>query len=313
MSRDPDTTRRHSRRTILRSIGATAGIAATAGIGATAGVVGGTEDAGTSHAAFGASGTDDGRVIAIEQGDACAELRPLSGDEPVQELYDYTYPMDRFEGPPGSDGGSYSSEGTVDLQLDDTSILFVYDGPDGLSLVVVHGHVDGEDDAGGAVTFTFAGLPADGEWVVRDDYYREDGELRSDDRWAVEEDPHVVDWLYQPGRTDGGAFRGLGEEFAVAIDPAFNDAAAHADEDDVGPIEHWEVLGGDRESPERLALDLEQPVAIRSGACDDEDVEERDWDEIKEEKKRRKEEFWEELEEWKRDLWGRSTETDEED
>ena len=206
----------------------------------------------------------------LVQGDRCVPVEPLEGDEPVAELYDYTYPTDRFEGSPGSDGTTYSSEGTTDLQRDRTSILFLYDGPEGRSLVVVHGHLDGEEDEGGAVSFVIHGLPDDDEWVVRDDDYRSpDGEVEADDRWDVDDDPHVVDWGYVGGRTDGGAFRGLGPDPEVRIDPAFNEEAARWDDRSFGRIERWEVLSGDRADVDRYELDLDEPVSILPGPCPD--------------------------------------------
>lgn len=207
------------------------------------------------------------------QDDRCVPLEPLSGEEPVAELYDYTYPQDQYDGPPGSDGGSFSSEGTKDLQRDRSSVLFLYDGPDGLSLVVVHGHVGGKGDEGGAVSFTVRGLPDDGEWVVKDDFYVEDGEVQSEDRWAVDADPHVLDWAYVGGRTDGGAFRGLGPQPEIHVEPAFNEAAARWDDYDYGRLESWEVLSGDREDMDRYELRMDEPVSIRAGGCVLDDVE----------------------------------------
>jgi hypothetical protein len=214
-----------------------------------------------------------GDAVVLRQGDRCVELDPLVGDAPVEDLYDYTYPTDRFAGPPGSQGNTFSSAGTTDLQRDRTSLLFPYDGPGGLSLVVVHGKLDGEFDVGGTVTFSFAGLPDDGAWIVRDDYYLKDGEPAPSnfDRWRIDDDPQVVDWAYRGGRTDGGAFRGLGSEFEVRIEPAFNDAAALAGEFDFGPVEAWEALSGDREDPERIPLRLDRPVTITVGNCEDDD------------------------------------------
>ena len=213
---------------------------------------------------------DDGTVV-LEQGDRCVELTPFSGDTPVEELYDYTYPKNLFDGPPGSLGTTYSSMGTTDLQRDRTSVLFLYDGPEGLSLVVVHGHVDGDGD-GGTVSFTFGGVPADATWVVRDDYYLQNGQQADSnhDRWDVGGTIHTVDWAYKGGRTDGGVLRGLGSAFDLVVDPAFNDEAALADELSwYGPIESWEALSGDREDPERISLRLDQHVRIRTGPCDE--------------------------------------------
>lgn len=216
-----------------------------------------------------ASTGEDGGGFALYQDDRCIPIEPLYGDEPVEDFYDYAYPQDEFFGSFGSDGTTYSSEGTVELQRDDTSLLFLYEGPDGLSLVVVHGHLHGEDDDGGAVTFAIDGLPESGEWIVMDDYLvDEDGDEVSEDWWTVDDGTHVVDWTYEPGRTDGGVFWPLEEDLELVLEPAFNEDAYFADECDCGPIERWEVLSGDIDDPDRhpLAMDLE--VTIRKGPCE---------------------------------------------
>ena len=208
-------------------------------------------------------------TLALEQNGACVELTPLRGDEPVEDLYDYTYPQDRFEGQPGSDGDTFSSEGTSELQIDHGSILFFYQGPEGLSLVLVHGKVDGFHD-GGTVSFRIDGLPDDGEWVVQDDYYlREDGEEAPSnfDIWDVEHNPQVVHWAFRSGRTDGGVFRGFDDEVEFIIEPAFNDRAGLYDEYDFGTIERWEALSGSLDDPDRIELDMDRPIRITDGTC----------------------------------------------
>jgi hypothetical protein len=207
--------------------------------------------------------------IVLEQNGQCIPVTPLTGDDPVEDLYEYTYPTDRFEGPPGVEGTSFSSEGTADLQRDATSILFLYDGPERLSLVVVHGLVEGAT-VGGTVSFTIDGLPAEGEWVVRDDdYLTGDGEQATSnyDRWDTDGEEHTIDWAYRDDRTDGGAFRGLDSEFEIRIEPAFNEAAALGTDHDFGPIETWELLSGNRDDPKRYDLELDQPVTLRRGEC----------------------------------------------
>lgn len=245
-----DTWSPQRRRTLLRVLGGAVSTTALYG----------TLD--TSAAKYGTS-------VVMEQGDRCVELTPLEGDVPVEELYDFTYPMDQFEGSPGSQGSTYSSVGTTDLQRDRTSILFLYDGPQGLSLVIVHGHLDGNRDAGGTVTFAFSGLPEGATWVVRDDYYVKDGETAASnyDNWDIDGNPHVVDWAYRGGRTDGGVIRGLGADFEITIEPRFNDSAALSADHDYGPIETWEMVAGDRSAPDRFPLRRDLPVTIRTGTC----------------------------------------------
>lgn len=219
------------------------------------------------------SESDSGRSIVLEQGDDCFELVPLSGEETVEAFYDYRYPTNSFDSIAGSTGDTFSSHGTTDLQEDYTSVLFLYDGPDGLSLIVVHGHLDGDDD-GGVVSFTLEGMPEEAEWIVKDDLYLdpEDGEPwpTNYDRWADEGTTHQIDWAYRYGRTDGGVAYGLGEEFEITIDPAFNeDAALAPDHGEKGPIEEWEAVSSDGDSHERFSLDMDEPVTIRTGSCEE--------------------------------------------
>ena len=255
------------RRTVLRTLGAVTcgGLLATAG------------------STVGAQVQEETREISLLQQDLCVTIEPLRGDEPIEEFYDYHYPMDRFEGPPGSDGTSYSSEGTVDLQEEDTSILFLYEGPEGLSLVIVHGRYDEdaprevvEEGSKRAVSFALAGLPEDGQWVVTDDYYLDEDGERADpawDVWNVDQEPQTIHWVFRQGRTDGGAFRGLDEEedLEIAIAPAFNESAALADEHDTQDMGAWEALSGDLDDPDRITLDMEELLTLQTRGCPGED------------------------------------------
>ncbi|WP_318568891.1 hypothetical protein [Salinigranum marinum] len=247
------------RRDVLRTIGG----AAAAGALAT--------PVGTGRAA-----ADSGGYSAV-QGDQCVPMTPLSGDQPVEELYDLRIP-DRFTGDNGAtDPGSgpyYGSVGTEDLQQEDTTITFLYDGPDGLSLVVVHGAFGG--DGGRGVSWTLRGDSlADGEWTVKDDFYldQDTGEPAGSnyDRWDVSGNTHTIDWTWGSSGTDGGALRPLGDGFDLTIDPAYNeDAALWGDNYYDGEVTDWQVLSfpDGRSSPERTSLALDERVTIRSRACD---------------------------------------------
>lgn len=245
-----------SRRTVLRVLGA-AGALSTVG-SATA------NESDDSYAAV-----QDGR---------CILLVPLSGDQPVEELYDLRIP-DSFEGDNGAsdpgEGPYYSSVGTRDFQRPNTTVRFLYDGPEGLSLVVVHGALNDEDDDGGrGVSWTLEGeVLSDGEWVVRDDYYfdPDTGEFRNFDRWDVSGTTHTIDWTFDAERTDGAAFRSLGDEFTLRIDPRYNEEAALWSENYYdGEVTDWELLSfpdGD-DDPERVSVDIDERLRIRSEPCD---------------------------------------------
>ena len=244
-----------NRRTVLRGLGAVAG---TAALGAPA-----------------AAATGDGPGYVLVQADTCVPMVPLSGDEPVEDLYDYRLP-ERYASTengatdPGT-GPYYSSAGTASLQAADSSVLFLYDGPDGLSLVVVHGDV--AEGGGGSATFTLSNVPAGASWVVKDDLYRdpETGEIEDTnyDRWETDGDAHEIDWTWGE-RTDGGVLRGLGDDFELEIDPAFNEDAALYAKHYEGDVEDWQAVVGSRDGLDRVGLDLDEPVTLRSGECDGE-------------------------------------------
>gem|GEM_PF-3938562 len=232
---------------------------------------------GGSLASAGAIGTataTGNAQYSLRQAGNCYPITPLSGDVPVQKFYDYQLPS-RYRGVGASDGGGpyFSSKGTQSLQRPDTSLLFLYDGPNGLGLVVVHGSVSHSSHGGGSATFTFAGMPAGGKWVVADDSYidRHTGNRAPTnyDRWHTGGSTQKVSWTWNPDGTDGGVFRGLGSSFAVTIDPAFNGAAERLVYNYDGSVTDWQLLSGSVSSPHRQSLDMSTPVTITAGGCGD--------------------------------------------
>ena len=245
---------------------------------------------------------DEERTYRIVQGDQAFEVRPIQGDVPVEEFYDYRYPYQSREDP--SWGRSFSSHGTTAFQQDSTSILMLYEGPNGVSLVAVHDkYYENRENgtAGSSVSWQLDGLPEDGEWAVIDDDYdwrnesveKDDiHQLGADHRAGAAgndgEPPGDVDarlsWVWSNGRTDGMAYRGLGgEDVSITIDPAFNGDSYHRYGDDRRPdedpddpeegeeyngtIDDWQVIsatdGG--EDYKRIWFDsLEQPVQIET-------------------------------------------------
>ena len=199
----------------------------------------------------------------VVQGDRCIQIEPLGdGDRTVDMFYDYRNP---FTTPSGWD---YSSQGTTHLQEDDTSLIMLHEGADGISLVIVHDRLDGDTD-GGAATFQIDNLPEDGQWVVEDDNYSgtvNGTYIEADAEWEHGDDWSRITWVWNEARTDGGAFNGgLDDEFAIEIDPAFNNLADFRE--GPGEITDWQVLSGDEANPERTSLNLNQPIEIRSGGC----------------------------------------------
>lgn len=166
----------------------------------------------------------------VEQDDRCFSIEPLSTDRSVRAFYGYNGAHSNT--PPG-------------LERSDVSTLFLYEGSTGeTSLVVIHDRPgDGSDGQG---SFDFTGLPTgSGQWVVEDD----PSDFSPTDT--------LPDWTWLARFNDGGAWRGgLNGSFTITIDPDF-----------VQGITDWDVLSGDVSSPDRLNLNLDAPVTIRTGTC----------------------------------------------
>ena len=192
---------------------------------------------------------------AVVQGDECVTIDPLgNGSQSAEAFYDYRTPNTE----PRS--YNYSSYGTTHLQEDDTSSLFLYEGRDGISLVLLHDQHAG-DTAGGAVTMEFTGLPDAGEWVIEDDSYE-----GRDDEFMHDRTSSRITWVYTDGRNDGAVFRGgLDDDVELTIDPAFNDAADFRLYE--GTITDWQVLSATENGYERTSLDMTEPIEMRSDGC----------------------------------------------
>jgi len=172
----------------------------------------------------------------LKQGGTTEEIRPVSYED---------LSIDQFYDASGSPSGQFPAE--VDLLRADTSQAFLYEGPDGLSLVQVHDSTAGRD-SGGALEFSYSGLPSDGSWVVKD------GSERFDDYSRT-----ATAWSWGPGRTDGGAYRDLGGEFTVTITP-----------ESVEGIDRFTVITADPDDPtslRRIEVD-ESPFTISSSRGD---------------------------------------------
>lgn len=216
----------------------------------------------------------------VEQDDSCYEIEPLSSEQSIEAFYDYrdhnTHPNDTDR--------MYSSYGTTHLQESDTSLLFLHEGTDGTSLVMVHDELDG-GTAGGVVEFDLVGAPHAATWDVRNDDY--DGDTNRDE-FDRGDGYANASWAYIEDRTGGGALNGgFGGPFSVTVHPAFNedtdlydaDVAEEFEDENVtgtggdwwdgGEIDDWEALSGDVDDPDRHSLSLSEPVTVRTGSCDD--------------------------------------------
>lgn len=210
--------------------------------------------------------------IVLRQDGQCYPLQPLgNGSQTVAQFYDYRNPynMNRSD-PLYSSGYKYSSFGTTDLQRNETSQLFLYNGSDGLSLVFLHGRVYGDSEegigGGGTVEMNITGLPPSGYWAVQDDTYPGQRQLEISPTHT-----HAV-WTSKGGRTDGGAFVGLNRSGwnRIEIQPRFNERSPEYPSSEwkgspeSNEYTSWIVRSGARTTHE---LDMTSPVFIESGSC----------------------------------------------
>ena len=178
-----------------------------------------------------AGGDPNAREIVLRQDGEEYQVVALSNGQRIEQFYDY---------------GNSKINSPLPIAKSDHSRLFFWDGPDGLSLVVLHDK--GNDGSGAAVSFDFDDLPGEGSWVVRDD----SGDFTSRAQ---------ADWSWNNRKTDGGAFRGGLYEQQLTIDPRFNNAARKTPLT-AGRIDTWEVLTGQATDPRALTLDKSDPVTI---------------------------------------------------
>lgn len=168
-------------------------------------------------------------TYSIEQGgDSEIEVSPLVGGTSVQAFYDYR-----------------DAEAHTGLEESDTSILFLYEDPDGiLSLVIVH---DKPDQTGGKAIFEFGGVPDGSSFVVQDDVGDDLGFPRSE-------------WIWLAAKTDGAAVSGSleNQEWTITIDSAF------LEWDSGEKILYWKFLSGDLSAPTEVQLAMGERLTIKS-------------------------------------------------
>jgi len=219
---------------------------------------------------LGGVGVGSDRVVAQEtseysivQGEECRPLESVgNGDRSVESFYDY-------RSPDTDPSGWYYAYGPArDLIREDTSQVFLYRGSDGLSLVFLHDGVGSGTTSGGTAEADLTGVPADGEWVVRDDDY----EGQDDDEFDGGSSPHAT-WAWNEGnRTDGGAYGGLASDDweEITVEMAFNE------ESDQYPYERWNGDPEDNEIDSWIArsggetyeLEMDEPITIVRGSCE---------------------------------------------
>ncbi|MDS0282123.1 DUF7282 domain-containing protein [Haloarcula onubensis] len=227
--------------------------------------LGAAQQAGT---AGNATTTGNQSYVAI-QGDECTPITSFSDNESAIEYYDYRLPAEYADNPyANATGSAFGSEGTLDLQEPNGSIVFLYtDTTDNSTyLVFIHGQEANDSSTGGAATFNITGLPADGDWTVRDDDYND---TSSADNWTVTDTTSNVDWIWSEAATDGGVYSDIDNDTNVTVDPAFNEDAALFGQNGNGTVETWQVLSNDSDNVTRTDLDLNESLQIAAGTCGD--------------------------------------------
>lgn len=182
-------------------------------------------------------GSDAGPIesFLVKQGNQQYSLEPFGTGETIEEFYRY-----------GADGHAHSNL-QIPLTQSNTSILFFWTGPEGISLVTIHDKPH-DIQGGGEVTFGFENLPDDGDWVVRDDNPGNDTFSKTQ-----------IDWVWIKINTDGAAFRGgLTDVEEIGVRPEFREG-----------INEWQLLTGDINDPTRISLSLDEPIRISPGSVGD--------------------------------------------
>lgn len=158
---------------------------------------------------------------------------------------------------------SSSATGAQDIQRQNGSIIFLFQGNDGIHLVLMHGKY-GEEDSGSA-SFNFSSNDIDNEsWTVQDDlYFNDEGERAESlyDLWNVNQTPQTVHWTWGGENNDGGALN-LGEDFEITVTPGFNQEARLYGQHYNGTVSSWQFISGSLDNPRRINLSMDEPVTI---------------------------------------------------
>lgn len=239
------------------------------------------------------------RFEVSQPGDESVTVAPVnwqSHSQDVQELYSYG----------GRDGTGHPhahmapSSPYVDW---DTSYVFFYEMEGTTSLVFVHDapehhcshqgedhsdldHIDGscygesgDGTVGGAATFAFDGLPADGHWEIQDDASDYNFSESSVDRtpgppfdpdqvpWADQACPEdQVCWSWNQKHTDGGVYAGgfrSAEEVAITISADWgSDAIGDGHWNDDHQVDEWAFLYRQNGQIKQKSLDMDEDLTI---------------------------------------------------
>ncbi|MFC6725309.1 hypothetical protein ACFQE1_13205, partial [Halobium palmae] len=211
---------------------------------------------------------DDGStdtMYYVQQGNTCTPLETFGdGSTTVEEFYDYRIPELNDDGTVNDETypqHDYSSYGTEAFQESQHSRLMVYEGAEGVSLVVINDELDDGNPAAANMTFEMSENSLD--WAVMDDDYSGEPYGTPDDEFASDR----VYWQWNGQRTDGGALRGLESEDSLTITPELSESiegieflsGSSADDYDVISLEESEfTVVRSTENP--CETDTEEPT-----------------------------------------------------
>jgi len=168
----------------------------------------------------------------VRQGGEQVRIEPISNVLGVVDYYDY-------------DAESFQS---ANLALHETStiVMFLYEDTTTkmLSLFML---VDSPQGVGGTARVSMSGVPADAEFLVKDD------EFDFFDTWKLTPPTAIVSWGWSEGKCDGMVLGPLAAEvdLEIVIDPS-----------SVSGIDTVRFLSGDILSPDVINLTLDDPILI---------------------------------------------------
>ncbi|MEE8195179.1 MAG: hypothetical protein V3T91_02035, partial [Candidatus Bipolaricaulota bacterium] len=173
----------------------------------------------------------------VRQGGEQVRIEPIKSVLGVVDYYDY-------------DAESFQS---ANLALHETStiVMFLYEDTTTkmLSLFML---VGGPAGVGGTARVSMSGVPADAEFLVKDD------EFDFYDTWKLTPPTAIVSWGWSEGKCDGMVLGPLAAEvdLEIVIDPS-----------SVSGIDAVRFLSGDILSPDVIYLSLDDSILIhRAGA-----------------------------------------------
>jgi PKD repeat protein len=172
----------------------------------------------------------------VIQGPTKVAVVPFSGAKTARDFYDYDPGQSRSRNP---------------LAEANTAVLFLYREPAGqLFLFFILGRA--EAGTGGNARFIIRNVPIGANFVLKDDdfYFPLFPELN--DTYTPGNGEYRVMWTWTDGRTDGGVFGPLGEEFALTVVP-----------EALTGVQRLVFKHGDLDRPTRVELNTVDPIVIK--------------------------------------------------